>query len=66
MSTEQTEQKPNRPTTLYVRDVPRDVHDFFKAACIRRGSNMRREIIAFMREFIKDSKHLRMRPSRLK
>lgn len=39
-------------STLYLRCVPRGVHDFFKSACARRGRTMKNVILEFMREFV--------------
>ena len=34
--------------TLYVRDVPDDLHRAFKADCVRAGVSIRERLISFM------------------
>lgn len=42
-----------REGVLYIRSIPRDVKDQFKAWCARRGTNMTAKIEDLMRETIK-------------
>lgn len=42
-----------RIAALYIRDLPRDVKDQFKAHCARRGTSMTKRIEELMRGAIK-------------
>jgi hypothetical protein len=42
-----------RKSVLYLRNVPKPLHDLFKSACYRRGTNMTQEIVKFMDEYVK-------------
>lgn len=42
-----------RKSTLYIRNIPRDVKDAFKSSCAARGLNMTHEIVALMMAYIK-------------
>jgi len=44
--------KHRRLTAIYIRPVPVDIKDKFKAYCARRGKFMRDAFIDFMRECI--------------
>lgn len=46
-----------RTSTLYIRELPRDLKDHFKAHCTLRGITMTDKIIELMKETIsKESK----------
>jgi hypothetical protein len=38
--------------TLYIRGVPKNLKDFFKAACAKRGIAMTEKIIDMMKEYV--------------
>lgn len=42
-----------RTATLYIRDMPRDVKDHFKAWCAARGISMTAMITELMRDIVK-------------
>lgn len=43
-----------RIDVLYIRNIPKDVKDRFKAACARRGVSMNKQINRMMVDFIKE------------
>jgi hypothetical protein len=45
--------RPVRVGVLYIRRIPRDVKDQFKAHCVRRGWSMSWKIEQLMREVLK-------------
>ncbi len=44
---------PKSTRTVYVRNVPENLHGFFKAACAKRGVSIQQQIIDLMREYVK-------------
>lgn len=42
-----------KTATLFLRDLPREVKDAFKAHCARRGKSMTETIVQFMRQTVK-------------
>lgn len=49
------------PATLYVRNVPREVKDHFKAYCAKRGTTMADMLTKLMREAIRKDNKLETR-----
>lgn len=45
--------QPTREGVLYIRSIPRDVKDQFKAWCVLRGVSMTEQIEQLMRDTIK-------------
>lgn len=45
---------PARTAVLFIRDLPRDVKDQFKAWCARRGITMTDQITNMMKELIRE------------
>lgn len=43
------------PTEFHVRSVPKELRDRFKAACARKGTSMRRAILAYMESESKEN-----------
>lgn len=41
-------------STVYIRGIPRDVKNFFKAWCIKRNVTMSQAIEGFMRETLRE------------
>jgi cysteinyl-tRNA synthetase len=52
--------KGQRAGVLYVRNIPTDIKNFFKAYCDKRGLSMREVILRFMRESVRDDNKLRI------
>lgn len=50
--------------TIYVRNIPRSTRDMFHAACARKGSNMKRELILLMKRFIQEQQQIGTQPRR--
>lgn len=47
--------KPKPKTaSLYLRDMPRNVRDLFKAHCSKRGTSMTAKVVEFMRKCIEE------------
>lgn len=48
--------KPSRKTVLYIRNLPQDLKDQFKAACAMRNKSMNSTIVKLIRTFVEDAK----------
>lgn len=48
-------QQQERVHVLYIRRIPRDIKDHFKAACAKRGVTMQKAIERLMKAFIKET-----------
>lgn len=46
--------KSSKNVCMFFRDVPLDLKNYFKACCDKRGSTMKKELLKFMRDFIKN------------
>jgi hypothetical protein len=40
---------------LYIRLIPENIKNYFRAYCVKRGKTMREVIIDFMKQTIKDA-----------
>lgn len=46
--------KPLRVSSIFLRDIPTDIKDQFKAVCAKRGKSMKEVLIAYMRQRVED------------
>lgn len=53
-------------TSLYIRKIPHSLHNMFRAACCRRGLDMREVVIAYMRDYVKNDGKVHVREPRIK
>lgn len=52
--------------TIYIRNIPKTTRDMFHAACARKGSNMKCELIQLMKRFIQEQSQIGQQPRRKK
>ena len=50
--------KPVDTTELYIRGIPVNLKNYFKAYCAKRGKTMSSLIVSFMREVVKNAQKL--------
>lgn len=52
--TRELHKRPGKLSTIYIRGIPRDVKNFFKAWCIKRNITMSEKIEQFMRDTLRE------------
>lgn len=57
---------PKRLGSLFLRNIPAEVRDQFKAYCARRGVSMTRVLVDYMRELIDQDAELNLQKNRKK
>lgn len=50
---------PSRTDVIFLRDVPKDLKDMFKAYCALRGTSMKAEFVEFMKQCVAEDEDLR-------
>jgi hypothetical protein len=52
--------------TIYIRNIPKTTRDMFHAACARKGTNMKFELIQLMKRFIQEQSQIGQQQPRRK
>ena len=50
-----TQYKGKKMASIFIRDIPREVRDRFRALCVMRGTTMRQAVVEMMLKALKGS-----------